>query len=154
MLFFCLFGWGFLFVSVFIVVFCLVLFVCFCSFVFFFFKELRLGKFLSVLTQTGTFYSHFLLSVHVGNCPSLGSTLIEMRYKPPWLPCREVKIRKTRWLWKLCAPLEREGSGVGASCHAGHSFAVISAESGQVLQLLGWQNCSCILHWSSEGFQG
>lgn len=59
-----------------------------------------------------------------------------MRYKPLWLTCKEVKMLKSMigvvvvYLWK------GQGQGLRASCPAGHSFAVISAESGQVLQLL------------------
>lgn len=64
----------------------------------YFFKAFRLCKLFSVLTQKLTFYSHFLLSIHVGNHQSLGGRLrrlLKMGYKPFWLPCKELKMLKS-----------------------------------------------------------
>lgn len=53
-------------------------------------------------------------------------------------------------------PLERAGQGVEASCPTGHLVAVISLESGQVLQLLGrrFSLASCTDHLKAFGDNG
>lgn len=61
-------------------------------------KEFRLCELFSVFTQKLTFYSHFLLSVRVGNQQPLGGglrRLLGMGYKLLWLACREVKMLKS-----------------------------------------------------------
>lgn len=101
-----------------------------------FLKEFRLCKLFPVLTQKWTFYSHLLLSVLLGNHQSLGGFL-------KWDISHSGSLAK-RWrcekhnrcgsnvcVWK------GQGQRVRARCPARHSIAVISAESGQVLQLLG-----------------
>lgn len=119
-----------------------------------FFKELRLCKLLSVFTQKWTFYSRFLLSVHVGNHHFLGGRLrrlLEMRYKPLWLPCKEVKMLKSMIGVVVMRASGKSGAGSKSKlpwqalyyCNFCRIWPSVTAAR---------QNYSCILQWPSEGF--